>query len=47
MLQYRSKYIATPEAKEKILKDMSSVFEVNHRYVQIERELLHLLNRML
>jgi uncharacterized membrane protein YebE (DUF533 family) len=47
MLQYRSKYIATPEAKEKILKDMSTIFEVNHRYVQIERELLHLLNRML
>ncbi|MDX2280452.1 MAG: hypothetical protein NW218_12765 [Saprospiraceae bacterium] len=47
MLQYRNRYIATPADKERILKDMSAVFEVNHRYVQIERQLLHLLNRML
>ncbi len=47
MLQYRAKYVSTPEDKARILKDMSDVFEVNHRYVQIERELLHILNRML
>ncbi|MBU6342599.1 MAG: TerB family tellurite resistance protein [Bacteroidetes bacterium] len=47
LLQYRSKYLGTHADKERMLKDMAAVFEVNHRYLQIERELLHLLDRML
>lgn len=44
---YKDQYCATQADKDKILADMEAIFKANSAYGQVEREVHHLIQRML
>ncbi|MBL7804265.1 MAG: TerB family tellurite resistance protein [Saprospiraceae bacterium] len=47
ILSFKGKYCSTPADKERILADMRAVFEAHHGLEQIEREMLHMFDRLM
>ncbi len=47
IFSFRDQYCATQADKDKILEDMMAIYKTNPAVGQIEREVLHLFNRML
>ncbi|MBC7775249.1 MAG: hypothetical protein H7246_07410 [Phycisphaerae bacterium] len=47
ILSYKDQYFATQADKDKILEDMMDIYKTNPAVGQVEREMLHLFERML
>lgn len=47
ILDYQKKFMQDEAGRNKLLNDFKKVFEADHRYTAIEREMMHLFKRML
>ncbi|HNM25108.1 MAG TPA: hypothetical protein PKL15_06745 [Saprospiraceae bacterium] len=47
IVAFKNKYCGTPADKERILADMRAVFEAHHGFEQIEREMLHMFDKLM
>ncbi len=47
ILGYQQKYMADEAGRERLLQDFRAVFEADHRYSVMEREMMRLFKRMI
>jgi hypothetical protein len=47
ILGYQKKFMADEAGRERLLSDLREVFEADHRYTAVEREIMHLFKRLL
>jgi hypothetical protein len=47
ILDYQKKFMTDEAGRERLLGDFKEVFDADHRYTAIEREMMHLFKRML
>jgi len=47
ILDYQKKFMTDEAGRDRLLSDMREVFEADHRYTVVEREIMHLFKRLL